>query len=100
MGFYVECNTLAATMKTKRKNVKKSTARHLVKKKSVGRPRKTKFNIQKETLSDKSVDIIPIHKAVNEKTPIEQLQVQSNTKPLNSNSAISEVQVCIIKCDF
>lgn len=100
MGFYVERNTpTAATMKTKRKNVKKPTAKHSVKKRSVGRPRKTKVNIQKETLSDLSVDI-PIHKDVNKKTPIKPVQIPSNTKPVNLNSAISEHQVCIIKCDF
>ncbi|VVC40366.1 Hypothetical protein CINCED_3A013631 [Cinara cedri] len=87
MGFYVQCESLAASMRTKRKNVKKPAAKYLVNKRSVGRPRKpTIIKLQKETS-----DNIPIHKSVITKTP-NGLQVQNNTNLLNSNSSISEGQ--------
>lgn len=87
MGFYVECKSLVVSMRAKRKNVKKPITKKVVKKRSVGRPRKT------NTLSH----IIPIHTSVITKTPIEPVKVQKNTKLLNTKSAVSQVQVCITK---
>lgn len=93
MGLVFECKRLAEIMKTKKQSMKKSTPQKLVKKRSVGRPRKSK--IKDEQLSDSSSeDTVIRHTPLVSKIPIEKVQpIRQNTKSLLK--PISEVQVPI-----
>lgn len=85
MGLDGELKSLTRIMKTKRQNMKKSIAENLVKKRSVGRPRKSK--LEKKT--------IHTHTPVTTKISVEKVHVHKIEKPMKSNSSISEIQVCI-----
>lgn len=89
MGFVDECKKLARIMKTKKQTLKKSTPKKFLKKRSVGRPRKSK--IKDELLSDSSSENIVRHTPVASKIPIEKSQICRPTKPLLKSN--SEVQV-------
>lgn len=89
MGFVVECRRLALIMKTKRQTVKKSNPKNLVKKRSVGRPRKPK--IEFKPLSDSSIECYTLSSLATKNIPVKKESRQS-TKP---DPLISKVEVCI-----
>lgn len=94
MGLDGELKSLVHIMKTKRQNMKKSLAENLVKKRSVGRPRKSK--LEKKPFSDVSSETIHMHTAVTTDIPVEKAHVRRTVKPMKSDSSISEVQVCMV----
>lgn len=78
-------------MKIKRQKFKKSNTKNLVKKRSVGRPRKLK--LKNELLSDTSSEDIPICASIIEKISDEKIKTRKPTKLLKLEPGISEVQV-------
>jgi len=91
MGFHFECTTLAHIMKTKRQTMKRNNTKKLVKKRSVGRPRKSKIKYD-ELSSETSLESIKMHTQVSTNISVEKAQNRSTVRPLKTNS---EVHVCI-----
>jgi hypothetical protein len=87
MGLDGELKSLTRIMKTKRQNMKKSTAENLVKKRSVGRPRKSKLKTNQKNIHTPT--------SVTTKIQVEKVHVHKIEKPMKSNSTVSEIQVCI-----
>ncbi|XP_025422798.1 uncharacterized protein LOC112692360 isoform X2 [Sipha flava] len=85
MGLDGELKSLTRIMKTKRQNMKKSTAENLVKKRSVGRPRKSKLKTNQKNIHTPT--------SVTTKIQVEKVHVHKIEKPMKSNSTVSEIQV-------
>lgn len=98
MGFHFECKTLAHMMKTKRQTMKKNSTKKLVKKRSVGRPRKSKIKCD-ELSSETSIESMKMRTKVATTVPVE--KTRSIARPPKPNS---EGHVCIyvnfIKYDY
>lgn len=90
-GFNDEFNKLASNMKTKRRTIKKSITKMSVKKRSVGRPRKSK--VKSEPLSD--MENISMHTTADREMQHEQIEMCQIIKPFKCSPVISDVQVCI-----
>lgn len=93
MGLDGELKSLTNIMKTKRQNMRKSVAENLVKKRSVGRPRKPK--LEKKTFSNMSSETIHIHTSKITDIPVDKVHSHNSLKSMKANSSISEVQVCV-----
>lgn len=88
MGFEVECSTLAHMMKTNKQTTKSPISKNIIQKRSVGRPRKLKLNVEPvPNTSSKYIQMPVTKKMLDEKV--------QTLKPLKSNSEISKAQVCI-----
>lgn len=92
-GLDDEFYKLASSMKTKRRTMKKSITKKLGKKRSVGRPRKSK--VKSEPFSDMSSESISMHTTATRGMPLEQIEMCQIIKPFNCSPVISDVQVCI-----
>lgn len=91
MGFHFECKTLAHIMKTKRQSLKKTSTKKLLKKRSVGRPRKSKIKYD-ELSSETSLECIEMRTQVARSIPLERAQIRSTVRQPKPNS---EAHVCI-----
>jgi len=89
MGFHFECKSLAHTMKTKRQTMRKTSTKKLVKKRSVGRPRKSKIKYDE---LPSSLECINMSTQVATSIPVEKSQIRSTVRQPKPNS---EVHVCI-----
>ncbi|XP_025201400.1 uncharacterized protein LOC112598945 [Melanaphis sacchari] len=87
MGFHVECKSLAHIMKTKRQTSKRNNTKKLVKKRSVGRPRKSK--IKYDELSSKTpLKTIKMRTQVATSFSVEKAQNRSTVRPSKTNSEV------------
>jgi len=91
MGFHFECKTLAHIMKTKRQTMKKTNIKKLIKKRSVGRPRKSKMKYD-ELSSETSLECVKMRTQVATNIPVAKSQIRSTVRQPKPNS---EVHVCI-----
>ncbi|XP_060871507.1 uncharacterized protein LOC132945765 isoform X3 [Metopolophium dirhodum] len=87
MGFHFECKTLAHIMKTKRQSLKKTSTKKLVKKRSVGRPRKSKIKYD-ELSSETSLECIKMRTQVATSIPVEKAQIRSTLRQPKPNSEV------------
>ncbi|XP_022181768.1 uncharacterized protein LOC111041703 isoform X2 [Myzus persicae] len=87
MGFQFECKTLAHIMKTKRQTNKKTNTKKLIKKRSVGRPRKSKIKYD-ELSSETSLESIKMRTQVTTSIPFEKPQIRSTVRPPKPNSEV------------
>ncbi|XP_008185144.1 uncharacterized protein LOC100166607 isoform X1 [Acyrthosiphon pisum] len=87
MGFHFECKTLAHIMKTKRQSLKKTSTKKLVKKRSVGRPRKSKIKYE-ELSSETSLECIKMRTQVATSIPVEKSQIRSTVRQPKPNSEV------------
>ncbi|XP_060834779.1 uncharacterized protein LOC132917847 isoform X2 [Rhopalosiphum padi] len=87
MGFHFECTTLAHIMKTKRQTMKRNNTKKLVKKRSVGRPRKSKIKYD-DLSSETSLESIKMHTQVSTNISVEKAQNRSTVRPLKTNSEV------------
>lgn len=78
-------------MKTKRQTMKKTSTKKLIKKRSVGRPRKSKIKYD-ELSSETSLECIKMRTQVATTIPVEKAQIRSTVRQPKPNS---EVHVCI-----
>lgn len=92
MGFDYESKSLAHIMKTKRQTMKRNNTKKMVKKRSVGRPRKSKIKYE-ELSSETSFESIKTRNQVATSISVKKAQIRSTVRPPKTNS---EVHVCIM----
>lgn len=93
MGFDYESKRLAHIMKTKRQTMKRNNTKKLVKKRSVGRPRKSKIKCEELSSEETSLESIKMRNKVATSISVEKAQNRSTVRPPKTNS---EVHVCIM----
>ncbi|XP_027853101.2 uncharacterized protein LOC114131946 isoform X1 [Aphis gossypii] len=103
MGFDYESKRLAHIMKTKRQTsrqtMKRNNTKKLVKKRSVGRPRKSKIKYEELSSEETSLESIKMLNQVATSISVEKAQSRSTVRPPKNNSrANSEVHVSSSSC--